>query len=530
VEINRGGSLNGDDQLRPNAPIAALIALGDPIDDLPSFDAGRMLDTIDEGLQILDHEVRYLYINAAASRHGQRSREELLGRSMLEVYPGVEASEMFGHLTRCLRDRVPHQMDNEFSYADGSKEWFELRFEPVPEGVLVLSVGIGERRRLEAQLNHAQKMEAVGRLAGGVAHDFNNLLTVIISYSEFLATAIESGSPLRRDIEEIRAAAARGATLTRQLLALSRRQVITPTVVSPNAAIEELAPMLRRLSGEAIEVRTILSPRVGAIRVDLGQLDQVLMNLVANARDAMADGGQINIRTDNVELDQAYADQHAEVKAGPHVVIAVSDHGCGMDAATLARLFEPFFTTKPVGRGTGLGLATSHGIVRQNGGHIWVYSEAGHGSTFKLYFPRVLDPVAPGRTIKTLPPLETRGHEVVMVVDDDAALRALCCRALKERGYTVLEAETPAEALSFSTKYSGRIDAVVADVVMPNTTGPELIEELLRTRPDLRVLYMSGYADHDLLRALESSHCLEKPFTPDALARKLRQVLNPETP
>ncbi|HEY2735291.1 MAG TPA: ATP-binding protein, partial [Polyangiales bacterium] len=330
--------------------------------------------------------------------------------------------------------------------------------------------------------------------------------------------------------EEIRAAAGRGATLTRQLLALSRRQVITPAVVSPNSAIEELVPMLRRLSGESIEIRTTLSPRVGAIRVDRGQLDQVLMNLVANASDAMVDGGPINLRTDNVELDRAYADQHAEVQAGPHVVIAVSDHGCGMDAATLSRLFEPFFTTKPIGRGTGLGLATSHGIVRQNGGHIWVYSEVGIGSTFKLYFPRVHDPVLTGRSAKTLPPLETRGHEVVMVVDDDASLRTLCCRALKERGYTVLEAETPAEALSFSTKYSGRIDAVVTDVVMPGTTGPELIDELLRARPELRVLYMSGYADHDLLHALEGSHCLEKPFTPEALARKLRQVLSPEPP
>jgi two-component system cell cycle sensor histidine kinase/response regulator CckA len=513
-------------QPRPDVALEPRLEVGPAFVDARSWQADGVLDAIDEGLQILDHEWRYVYINASAARHGQRAKEELLGRNMLEVYPGIEQTAMFEHLQRCMRDGISHQMDNEFTYLDGSKEWFEIRIERVPHGVLVLSVGIGERRRLEAQLAHAQKMEAVGRLAGGVAHDFNNLLTVIISYAEFLSNAAQVGSELARDVEEIRAAAGRGAKLTRHLLALSRRQVITPSVVSPNTAIQELEPMLQRLAGESIEVRSILSARVGMIRVDSGQLDQVLMNLVANARDAMTQGGQITLRTDNIELDQAYADEHADVKAGPHVVIAVTDHGCGMDAATLERMFEPFFTTKPVGRGTGLGLATSHGIVRQNGGHIWVYSELGHGSTFKLYFPRVFDGLPLARLSMPAPLLDLRGHEVVMVVDDEASLRTLCVRVLKEQGYTVLEAETPSEALRFSAKFSGRIDAIVTDVVMPEMSGPELIEQLVLSRPDLRTLFMSGYADHDMLLALEASQCLEKPFTPEALARKLRQVLS----
>jgi PAS domain S-box-containing protein len=516
--------LSGDQHEQPSAVLEPLLALGGPY--VASWQADPVLDAIHEGLQILDSEWRYLYINAAAARHGQLDKTELLGRSMLELYPGIESSELFGHLQRCMQDRVPHRMDNEFTHVDGTKEWFELRIEPVPHGVLVLSVEIGERRQLEAQLAHAQKMEAVGRLAGGVAHDFNNLLTVIISYAEFLTKAVGEASELRRDLEEIRSAAGRGAKLTHQLLAFSRRQVLAPTVISPNLAIQELEPMLQRLCGETVRVRSVLSPRVGPIRVDPGQLDQVLMNLVANARDAMPSGGQITLRTDLVELNETYANLHAEVKPGPHVLIAVSDTGCGMDAATMARIFEPFFTTKAAGHGTGLGLATSHGIVRQNGGHIWVYSEPGQGSTFKLYFPRVLEQAFATRSLRPAVPLELRGHEVIMVVDDEAALRTLCVRVLKEQGYTVLEADTPAEALRFAAKFSGRIDAILTDVVMPETSGPELAAHMLRTRPELRVLYMSGYAEHDMLAELETQHCLEKPFTPETLARKLRQVLS----
>jgi two-component system, cell cycle sensor histidine kinase and response regulator CckA len=519
--------LSGDEQYQASQLLLEpLLELGPVSPCALPWQVEPVLDAIHEGLQIIDFEWRYVYINASAARHGRLDKAELIGRSMLEAYPGIEKTELFGHLDRCMRERVSHRMDNEFTQLNGQKEWFELRIEPLPHGVLVVSVEIGERRLLEEQLAHAQKMEAVGRLAGGVAHDFNNLLTVIISYAEFMTSAVGDDSELRRDLEEIRSAATRGAKLTHQLLAFSRRQVLAPTVISPNLAIRELEPMLRRLCGESVGLHSMLSARTGAIRVDPGQLDQVLMNLVANARDAMPNGGEITVRTDLVELDETYSALHSEVKPGPYVLIAVSDNGCGMDAATLARMFEPFFTTKPAGHGTGLGLATSHGIVRQNGGHIWAYSEPGKGSTFKLYFPLVGEAVALGRSFKPALPVEQRGHEVVMVVDDEATLRTLCVRALKERGYTVLEAETPSEALRFAARYSGRIDLLLSDVVMPGLSGPQLAAELASTRPELRVLYMSGYAEHDMLAELETKHCLEKPFTPEMLARTLRQVLS----
>jgi two-component system, cell cycle sensor histidine kinase and response regulator CckA len=485
-----------------------------------------VLDNMREGLQILGFDWRYLYVNEAAAQHGRHSKEALLGRTLPEMYPGVEQSDMWRHLERCMRERSSHRMENLFEYPDGSTQWFELRMAPVPEGVLILSIDIGERRRLEAQLSHAQKMEAVGQLAGGVAHDFNNLLTIISTYAHFLADALPDGSRLAQDVAQIRAAADRGARLTRQLLALGRRQVLHPTVVSVNDALAELEPMLRRLMGEPIEVCLALSPSVGHVLVDAGQLDQVIMNLAVNARDAMPGGGRFTLRTSNARLDEAYCEQHPGVTPGSYVMVAVTDTGHGMDAETLERIFDPFFTTKGPTGGTGLGLATSHGIVRQTGGHIWVYSEVGHGTTFKLYFPRVEDAVVEAAAEPAPAPADLRGHETVIVVDDEEALRVLCARGLKEYGYTVLEAESPSEAIRFSERYSGPIQALVTDMVMPEMSGLELYLRLTRTRPDLRALFMSGYVDHALLGEVDPANHLEKPFTPETLARRLRHTLD----
>jgi len=483
------------------------------------------LDDMDEGMQILDPNLRYVYVNCAAARHGQRSREELIGHSMGELYPGIESTEMFGHLSRCLRERVALAMDNEFQFSDGSKRWFELRFEPVPEGVMVLSIDVDLRVRLEEQLRHAQKMEAVGRLAGGIAHDFNNLLTVIINYSQFVLDELPADSPIRSDLEQIEQAADRGASLTRQLLNVSRRQVVEPVLLSIDEALTRLEPLLQRLVGEDVQVSTRLGSAGGVIRIDAGHLDQVLLNLAANARDAMPEGGVLTLRTEQVVLDAAYIDAHIEVAPGSYVLLSVTDNGTGMDAATRARIFEPFFTTKGAGRGTGLGLATSHGIVRQAGGHIWVYTELGKGTTFKLYFPlaRHKDEAAPSPIAETG---DLHGTETVLVVDDTPGLRELCSRTLSAYGYTVLDADSAEEALRFTERYSGPIHALVTDVIMPRMRGPELAQRLTALRPGLRVLYASGYIDEDLMSVIDRASFLEKPFTPMQLARRLREVLS----
>jgi two-component system cell cycle sensor histidine kinase/response regulator CckA len=484
----------------------------------------EVLDSMREGLQILDASWRYVYVNEAAAQHGRQSKEALLGRRLPELYPGVEETELFAALRRCLVERIASRMDNEFVFPDGSSEWFELRIQPVPAGVLVLSIDVGERRKLQAQLAHAQKMEAVGRLAGGVAHDFNNLLTIITSYAEFIGDALAPENPARNDVTQIRSAAERGAALTRQLLALSRRQVVEPGIVIVDEALEALLPMLRRLVGERVQVEVAAGGRDARIRMDPGQLDQILLNLAANARDAMSEGGRLTLRTETVRLDQSYADLHPEVSPGAYLMIAVSDTGCGIAPEALPHIFEPFFTTKAPGQGTGLGLATSHGIIRQFGGHIWVYSEPGLGTTFKLYFPLTRESQQTLR-VEAAPPADLRGQETVMVVDDDESLRVLCSRVLREHGYTVLEAETPSEALRFSERYSGPIHVLITDTVMPELNGPELAQRLTQRRPDMQVLYMSGYVDHALLHLIHSERFLEKPFNPEGLARKLRQML-----
>ena len=347
------------------------------------------LDAISEGVQIIGFDWRYLYLNEAACRHGRRARAELLGRTVKEAYPGIQETQVFRDLEACMRDRVSRRLGNEFSYPDGGRALFELRVEPCPQGIFVLSVDVTEHRRLETQLRHIQKMEAVGKLAGGVAHDFNNLLTAIHGFATFALKAVGPTHAASPDLNEVLAAVERAADLTRQLLAFSRNQPVTPRVVDVNAVVGSMERLLRRLLGEDVEIVTRLADETWPTVIDPGAFEQVLVNLAVNARDAMPNGGCLTIETRNATVDAPVCDaQGGDLTAGQYVVVAVSDDGTGIDPATQAHMFEPFFTTKPVGQGTGLGLATCYGIVRQAGGHILVYSAPGQGSTFKIYLPR----------------------------------------------------------------------------------------------------------------------------------------------
>jgi PAS domain S-box-containing protein len=392
----------------------------------------------------------------------------------------------------------------------------------------VIARDISEQQRLEEQFRQAQKMEAVGRLAGGIAHDFNNLLTIITGYSDFLVDCFPEGDDRQGFALEVKKAAERAATLTRQLLAFSRKQMLMPRVLNLNSLVANMDKMLCRLMGEDIELVTALEPTLHPVKADPGQLEQIVMNLAVNARDAMERGGKLTIRTGNVTLGPAYVREHPEVRQGPYVLLAVGDTGCGMDLATRERIFEPFFTTKEVGKGTGLGLATVYGIVKQSGGHIEVESEVGAGSTFKIYLPRM------GEALPLSEPVAKRaepagGTETVLLVEDEPGVRQLGRDGLRARGYTVLEAGTGEEALALAERHAGRIDLLLTDVVMPRLSGARLAERLAPQRPEMKVLFVSGYTDTALLRhGVQHGEvdCLLKPFTPEDLARKVREVLD----
>ena len=394
--------------------------------------------------------------------------------------------------------------------------------------ILAILRDVTEQQRLEALLLQAQKMESVGRLAGGVAHDFNNLLGVITGYGDLLLREIGEDHPSHRRVVEIRKATDRAATLTRQLLAFSRKQVMQLRVTDLNAVVAGIEPMLRRLIGEHIELITVLSPRLGRVKADVGQIEQVIANLTVNARDAMPRGGKLILETGNVDLDEMYAASRPDARPGPHVMLAVSDTGQGMDAATQAHLFEPFFTTKAVGKGTGLGLATVYGIVKQVGGQLMVYSEPGRGTSFKIYLPRIEGEAdeLPAAARPGPPPV---GTETILLVEDEPALRILIREILISAGYRVLDGATAREALSLSAGHGGPIHLALTDVILPSMSGRQMADALRAARPDTRVLYMSGYTDdaishHGILEP--GTHFMEKPFTSDALLRKVREVID----
>jgi PAS domain S-box-containing protein len=385
-----------------------------------------------------------------------------------------------------------------------------------------------EMAALQEQLRQSQKMESIGRLAGGIAHDFNNLLTIIKGYSQLSLLELKEGDSLKGNIEEVKRASERAVELTHQLLAFSRRQVMEMKVLGLNIILENLDKMLRRLIGEDIELTTLLAEDLGNVKTDPGQMEQVIMNLVVNARDAMLDGGKLTIETANVELDEAYAHTHVAVKPGRYVMISVSDTGVGMSPEVKDRVFEPFFTTKEKGKGTGLGLSTVYGIVKQSGGNIWVYSVPGKGTTFKIYLPRVDEPLEKlGRRVEVneIP----RGTETILLVEDEEEVRNLAVRFLESQGYKVLKASQGLEAFLIAEEYEGIIHLLMTDVVMPKLSGRELADRIAEIRPEIKVLFMSGYADNAIVHhgVLEGGmNYLQKPFTLDGLAKKVREVLD----
>ncbi|HUB07636.1 MAG TPA: response regulator [Myxococcales bacterium] len=402
-----------------------------------------------------------------------------------------------------------------------------VRLLPAVERALQEREARRARRRLEEQLRQAQKLEAIGSLAGGVAHDFNNLLSIILTYSDLLMRALPSDSPMREDLSEIKKAGERARDLTRQLLMFSRQQVIEPRVLCLNDPLQGIRTMLDRLIGEDIELSIVRSPDLWDVEADPGQIEQVLMNLVVNARDAMPDGGKLTIETANVVLDEDYQAQHPGAGTGPHVMLAVIDTGTGMDAVTRSRIFEPFFTTKGPGKGTGLGLSTVFGIVKQNRGNVWVYSEPGLGTAFKIYLPRT----EAAREEKAPVPVAPRvsGNETILVVEDEASLRAAALRVLRELGYRVLEAALPSEAIALCERSTDHIHLLLTDVVMPEMNGRQLADRLRQGRPSLKVLYTSGYTENTIVHhgvPEAGIHFLPKPISPDLLAAKVRSVLD----
>jgi two-component system, cell cycle sensor histidine kinase and response regulator CckA len=483
---------------------------------------------------VKDWDGRFLLVNQATAHVYGATVNDLLGKTDADFNPKAEEVAHFlrddrevmlsGRPKLIAEEAVTNPTTHETRWFQTIKVPLRMR-EDGSSTLLGVATEITERKRLEEQLMQSQKMEAVGQLAGGVAHDFNNILTAIVGYADLLAEDL--GPRHLEDVEEIRKAARRAAALTRQLLAFSRKQVLEPRILDLNDVVLNLDKMLRSLISENIELKAALAPDLQATRADLNQLEQVILNLAINSRDAMPDGGTLTIETANVTLDQEYADRHVSVIPGEYVMVAVSDTGCGMSEQTKARIFEPFFTTKPAGRGTGLGLSTVYGIVKQSGGNIWLYSEPGKGTTFKIYLPAT--DALPEDLGKPAPIAAMQGGSgTILLVEDDEQLRRLTHRALATQGYTVLEADRGSTALDIARRHKGPIDLLLTDVIMPDTNGRKLADTLRPARPGLRVLYMSGYPDgaiaqHGMLEP-EVAY-LAKPFTTEAILRKVREVL-----
>jgi two-component system, cell cycle sensor histidine kinase and response regulator CckA len=471
-----------------------------------------------------------LQVNDAAIRLFGYSKSEFEAMTIVDFRPAAEHVPFLEFLRQ--PSPQPHAKTNwKHVRKDGKvidAEVIAHRLEYAGRPVyLVVAQDVGERQLLEDQLRQAQKMEAVGRLAGGVAHDFNNLLMVIKGHTELLLNVLPHGDPSARKVELIDRAADRAASLTRQLLAFSRMQVLQPRVINLNKIVEDMGKLIPRLLGEDVDLVIRTSPDLGAIRADASQMEQVIMNLAVNARDAMPGGGRLVIETSNTELDRSYANARPVITPGPYILLAVSDTGTGMDQDTQARIFEPFFTTKEQGKGTGLGLSTVYGVVKQSGGFIWVYSEVGKGTSFKIYLPRVDQPIDAAGKVASYAEIP-RGTETVLLAEDESDVRELAREFLEAAGYTVIEARNGQEALKLAAEGSDEIDLLVSDLVMPGMTGQQLASLLQQRDPTLRVIFMSGYSEHAAAEAAQagsSVRILTKPFNRMALLRTIREVL-----
>lgn len=486
----------------------------------------EVLDSLREGIQILDHDFRYVYVNSAVSEHGQLAKHELVGRTMAECYPGIEQTETFAFIRRCMLERGSASRRNEFVYTDGTRRVFELRVRPCSTGIVILSIDVTEETRLETQLVQSQKMEALGRLAGGVAHDFNNLLSVILSYGELTKSELPQESPLRDDIDLIIASAEKAANLTRQLLSFSRHQAHRPMSLNLNRVLESAEPLLRRLTGVNVALSLHLTTNLGLVELDPSHADQIIMNLVVNANDAMPNGGRVLVETSSVLLDDLRTAQDLGVEPGEYIQLTVSDTGSGIAPEIQSRIFEPFYTTKE-GRGTGLGLSIIFGIVRRVHGAVWLYSEVGKGTTFKVYLPRSRKETESRHP--DAPPQNLNGVELVLVVDDDAGIRQVIQRVLERYGYRVLLAKDAEEALSTFNAHKEQIALLVTDVVMPGMDGPELVQAIRDEAPLLPILFMSGYTErsiHEIGGLGPEVPYLAKPIVPTALTIKVREVLD----
>jgi len=500
-----------------------------------------ILESIEDGYFEVDLTGNFKFFNDSMCKIRGYSKDELIvmnNRDYMDPETSKKVYEIFNRVYKT--GESVKGVEWESIRKDGSKIYSESSISLMkdskdqPIGFQGIVRDITERKNLEKQLIQSQKMEAVGRLAGGVAHDFNNLMTIVIGNADMLLMSLTKDDPLREDVEEIKKAGGRSTSLTRQLLAFSRRQVLQPMVLNLNTVLAETDKMLRRLIGEDLEMATILESELGKVNIDPGQVEQVIMNLAINARDAMPGGGKFTIETANVDLDREYAHKKGvmELQPGPYVMLAISDKGIGMDKETQSQIFDPFFTTKPKAKGTGLGLSTVYGIVKQSGGYIWVYSEPGQGTTFKIYLPRVQGEEASLKK-EPVPKELLQGSETVLMVEDDEAVRNFSKKVLKRSGYNILEAQDGEEALMVSRAHEGPIHLLLTDVVMPKMSGRELADRLQELRPETKVLFMSGYTDNAIIRhgTLRSDvNFMQKPFTPELLSQRIRRILDRETP
>ena len=473
-------------------------------------------------------------VNRNAERLLGRRRDEVVSRRLSDLWPLPSLRPFIERAAAVMRAHAPLEEELSIAFPEGSGRWIHHQIVPLDDGVAIAVRDTTARHEAEAdlhrreeQVRQSQKMEAIGRLAGGVAHDFNNLLTVIRGHGELVLRKLTGDHPMRRNLLEIGLAAERAGALTHQLLAFSRKQVLQPRILDLGEVVERMSTLLQRLIGEDVELVTRRRGDLGSVRADPAQMEQVIINLAVNARDAMPRGGQLTLELANVELDATFAHRHAGMTPGPYVVFSVTDTGHGMDEDTKARIFEPFFTTKEAGKGTGLGLPTVYGVVKQSGGFIWVYSEPGHGTTFKIHLPRVdqaperLSP-RPGQAAAG------QGTETVLLVEDEDALRALLREVLESLGYRVLDAGLGAEALRIAREHRGPIHVLLTDLVMPHMTGRELAARLSCLRPELKVLFMSGYGVGAAPRQEIPSDAayIEKPFTADAMGGAIRALLD----